>query len=68
MPLVEISSKTNHTQKRGGGILLHITSLPSVYGIGDLGPGAIRFADFLAEAGQQYWQILPLTILLSTLQ
>ncbi len=47
-------------KKRAGGILLHITSLPSVFGIGDLGPGARRFVDFLAAAGQGYWQILPL--------
>lgn len=46
---------------RGSGILLHITSLPSRFGIGDLGPEAYRFADFLAEAGQKYWQVLPLT-------
>ncbi len=46
--------------KRGSGILLHITSLPSPYGIGDLGPWAYKFADFLAEAKQSYWQILPL--------
>ncbi|MFH1790999.1 MAG: 4-alpha-glucanotransferase [Candidatus Omnitrophota bacterium] len=45
--------------KRTSGILLHITSLPSRFGIGDLGPGAYRFADFLAEAGQGIWQILP---------
>ena len=46
--------------KRGSGILLHITSLPSPYGIGDFGAGAYRFADFLAEANQSFWQILPL--------
>lgn len=45
---------------RGSGVLLHITSLPSRYGIGDFGPEAFRFADFLAETGQRYWQILPL--------
>jgi len=45
---------------RGSGILLHITSLPSPYGIGDLGPGAYRFANFLAETRQSYWQVLPL--------
>lgn len=45
--------------KRGAGILLHITSLPSPYGIGDLGPEAYKFADFLADAGQGYWQVLP---------
>ena len=46
---------------RGSGILLHITSLPSPFGIGDLGPWAYRFADFLSQTKQQYWQILPLT-------
>jgi 4-alpha-glucanotransferase len=46
--------------KRGSGILLHITSLPSAYGVGDLGPEAYKFADFLAQAKQSYWQILPL--------
>jgi 4-alpha-glucanotransferase len=46
---------------RGSGILLHITSLPSAEWIGTLGPGAYRFADFLADAGQRYWQVLPLT-------
>jgi 4-alpha-glucanotransferase len=48
-------------KKRGSGILLHIASLPSPYGIGDLGPGAYGFADFLAENKQSYWQILPLS-------
>ncbi len=47
-------------EKRGSGILLHITSLPSPYGIGDMGPDAYRFVDFLAESGQSFWQILPL--------
>lgn len=46
--------------KRGSGILLHISSLPSPDGIGDLGPGAYRFADFLEESRQKFWQILPL--------
>lgn len=46
-------------ETRASGILLHITSLPSSYGIGDLGPGACAFADFLAGAHQSYWQILP---------
>ena len=46
--------------KRGSGILLHITSLPSPYGIGDLGPEAYRFVDFLVCSSQSYWQILPL--------
>lgn len=47
-------------KKRSGGILLHITSLPSKYGIGDLGPEAYKFADQLNLAGQRFWQILPL--------
>lgn len=47
-------------KKRGSGILLHITSLPSPYGIGDLDSGAYRFVDFLAQAKQCYWQILAL--------
>jgi 4-alpha-glucanotransferase len=51
---------------RRSGILLHLTSLPSPYGIGDLGPGAYRFADFLAYAGQSIWQILPLNPTSST--
>jgi len=46
--------------RRSSGILLHPTSLPGPHGIGDLGPAARRFADFLAETGQSLWQILPL--------
>jgi len=45
--------------KRSCGILLPISSLPSPYGIGTLGKEAYRFIDFLAEAGQAWWQILP---------
>ncbi len=45
---------------RSAGVLLHITSLPSPFGIGDLGPEAIVFADFLKHSNQTYWQILPL--------
>ena len=45
---------------RGSGILMHISSLPSAHGIGTFGREAYAFADFLAEAGQKYWQILPL--------
>ncbi len=41
--------------------MLHPTSLPSKFGIGDFGDQAYQFADFLADAGQTYWQILPLT-------
>ncbi len=46
--------------KREAGVLLHISSLPSKFGIGDLGPEAYRFIDFLEKAQQSYWQILPL--------
>ena len=46
--------------KRGSGILLHISSLPSRYGIGDMGPDAYRFADLLAKNRQSFWQVLPL--------
>lgn len=45
---------------RASGILLHPTSLPSPFGVGDLGPEATAFADFLVTAGQRYWQMLPL--------
>ena len=45
---------------RSSGVLLHPTSLPSPHGIGDLGPEAYRFADFLSETGQRIWQVLPL--------
>jgi 4-alpha-glucanotransferase len=46
--------------KRASGILLHPTSLPGDYGIGDLGPECLRFIAWLAEAGQGLWQVLPL--------
>lgn len=46
---------------RTSGILTHISSLPSGFGIGDFGPDAYRFADFLARTGQSVWQVLPLT-------
>ena len=46
---------------RASGILMHITSLPSPYGVGTMGKAAYQFIDFLQAAGQQYWQILPLT-------
>src|SRR5471032_3300424 len=45
---------------RSSGILLHPTSLPGPYGAGDLGPEAFSFIEFLAEAGQKIWQVLPL--------
>ncbi len=45
---------------RSSGILLHPTSLPGAWGIGDLGPTAYQFVDFLKAAGQSWWQMLPL--------
>lgn len=45
---------------RTSGVLMHISSLPSNYGIGTLGQEAYNFVDFLVKAGQTYWQILPI--------
>lgn len=45
---------------RSSGVLMHISSLPSPYGIGTMGKEAKRFADFLEKSGQKYWQILPI--------
>jgi 4-alpha-glucanotransferase len=44
---------------RSSGILLHLSSLPAAHGIGDLGPDARRFVEFLARTGQSLWQVLP---------
>ncbi len=45
---------------RGSGILLHPTSIPSKYGIGDLGENLIKFLELLKDNAQKYWQILPI--------
>ncbi|MBN2875031.1 MAG: 4-alpha-glucanotransferase, partial [Spirochaetales bacterium] len=45
---------------RSSGVLLHPTSLPGPYGVGDIGPAAARFIDWLSDAGQSVWQVLPL--------
>src|SRR5215210_9349640 len=45
---------------RAGGLLLHPSSLPGPYGIGDLGPQAYRFVDWLVSTGCTLWQVLPL--------
>src|SRR5271157_83430 len=45
---------------RASGVLLHVASLPSPYGIGDVGPAALAWIDRLHEAGQSWWQALPL--------
>ena len=56
------SKKTENSSltDRSSGILLPVFSLPSAHGIGTLGRAAFEFIDFLAEAGQRYWQVLPL--------
>ncbi|MFH1037710.1 MAG: 4-alpha-glucanotransferase [PVC group bacterium] len=46
--------------RRGAGILLHITSLPGPHGIGSLGREAYQFVDWLADAGQRFWEVLPI--------
>jgi 4-alpha-glucanotransferase len=48
------------TVERSAGILLHPTCLPSRYGVGDLGPEAVAYVEWLAEAGVRWWQVLPL--------
>jgi len=60
LPFALIKGKS-HAHKRKAGLLLHISSLPSAFGIGDLGPGAFVFADFLHRSNQRVWQMLPLT-------
>jgi 4-alpha-glucanotransferase len=45
--------------QRAAGVLLHITSLPGPHGVGDFGPGAYHFVDWLVSAGQSVWQLLP---------
>ncbi|MGH8030757.1 MAG: 4-alpha-glucanotransferase [Arenimonas sp.] len=47
--------------QRSAGVLLHVTSLPGPHGIGDFGPDAYRFVDWLERAGQRLWQWLPTT-------
>lgn len=57
--MADKNEKKDNTLKRGAGLLLPISSLPSPYGIGTLGREAYKFVDYLAEAGQKYWQVLP---------
>src|SRR4051794_36754562 len=54
------SQQANKLFSRAAGILLHPTSLPSTGGIGDLGPAAFEFVDFLKAAKVSLWQVLPL--------
>ena len=50
---------SRHGLERGAGILMPISALPGPYGIGTLGKSAYDFADFAAESGFRYWQVLP---------
>jgi len=56
----DLRSEDDPRFPRCSGILAHPTSLPGPYGIGDVGPGARRFVDWLVDAGQSLWQVLPL--------
>ncbi len=58
-PIATLSSHRSPSDRKAG-IFMHISSLPSPFGIGDLGPEAYAFVDFLADSGQRVWQILPL--------
>ena len=60
MPIADPVHNKQRIPDRAAGILLHISSLPGPWGIGDLGPEAEKFLDFLKESGQSYWQFLPL--------
>jgi 4-alpha-glucanotransferase len=53
-------SKNGKLNRRRSGVLLHPTSLPSRFGVGDLGPAAFAFVEYLASARQTLWQVLPL--------
>src|SRR5271157_3942837 len=55
-----VSRPTFCPDHRASGLLLHVTSLPSPYGIGDVGPTALTWVDRLVESGQSWWQALPL--------
>src|SRR5580700_5378881 len=55
-----MSGETSN-QERVSGVLLHVTSLPSYGGVGDFGPAAYEFVDFLAAGKQRLWQVLPLS-------
>ncbi len=57
-----MKSQKNILKHRSSGILLPISSLPSKYGIGDIGPSAYEWVDHLHDSGQSYWQILPVSI------
>ncbi len=56
----QTTERLSFSLTRSAGFLLHITSLPGPYGIGDLGPEATRFLNFISQAGGTWWQMLPL--------
>lgn len=60
LPFSILTIQQEIVKERTAGILMHITSLPGQFGIGEMGPEAFKFADFLHRTGQTYWQILPL--------
>ena len=55
-----VSTNPSPLSRRSGGVLLHVTSLPGRWGVGDLGPAARGWVDLLSDAGQTWWQVLPL--------
>ena len=59
LPFAILRGKS-HVGNRKSGLLCHVSSLPSEFGIGDLGPQAYRFADFLYQSNQRVWQMLPI--------
>lgn len=59
LPVAVLKGKKPDNERKAG-VLLHITSLASPFGIGDMGPEAFAFADFLSKSSQKLWQILPL--------
>ena len=59
-PIAPLTNALTVRFPRSSGILLHPTALPGPFACGDLGPAAGAFVDFLADAGQMLWQVLPL--------
>ena len=57
---IDITASVDMGPERLAGILVHPTSFPGPYGIGDLGKGAYDFIDFMAKSGMKLWQVLPL--------
>src|SRR5687768_5947391 len=56
---MDLSDERVITRERAAGVLMHITSLPGPAYIGDIGPAAARFAEFLSDTHQTVWQVLP---------